>query len=115
MMTRDDGRVASGMAGTAVSPETSDPRLEAAGLSRRLALILLGGAALAACSPTSRPSGGDTLLPAPTPSGTGAIRAHVPLGQPLSHIERGGGLCERGRRLCCTSAPAGAGTVCGQV
>lgn len=81
MMTRDDGRVASGMAGTAVSPETSDPRLEAAGLSRRLALILLGGAALAACSPTSRPSGGDTLLPAPTgPAisgevlGTGTVR-----------------------------------------
>ena len=81
MMTRDDGRVANGVAGTAVSPETSDPRLEAAGLSRRLALILLGGAALAACSPTSRPSGGDTLLPAPTgPAisgevlGTGTVR-----------------------------------------
>mgnify|MGYP000948427699 CR=1 FL=1 len=76
MMTRDDGRVASG-----VSPETSDQRLEAAGLSRRLALLLLGGAALAACSPMSRPSGGDTLLPAPTgPAisgevlGTGTVR-----------------------------------------
>lgn len=76
MMTRDDGRVASG-----VSPETSDQRLEAAGLSRRLALFLLGGAALAACSPMSRPSGGDTLLPAPTgPAisgevlGTGTVR-----------------------------------------
>ena len=34
MMTRDDGRVASGVAGTAVSPEMSDPHLEAAGLSR---------------------------------------------------------------------------------
>ena len=76
MMTRDDGRVASG-----VSPETSDQRLEAAGLRRRLALLLLGGAALAACSPMSRPSGGDTLLPAPTgPAisgevlGTGTVR-----------------------------------------
>lgn len=77
-MTRDDGRVASG---TAVSPET-DLRLEAAGpMSRRFALLLMGGAALAACSPTSRPIGGDTLLPAPTGPvvsgevlGTGTVR-----------------------------------------
>ena len=80
-MTRDDGRVASGAADTAVSHETSDPRMKAAGLSRRLALFLMGGAALAACSPTSRPSGGDTLLPPPTgPAvsgevlGTGTVR-----------------------------------------
>lgn len=80
-MTRDDGRVASGEADTAVSPEMSDQRMKAVGLSRRFALLLMGGAALAACSPTSRPSGGDTLLPPPTgPAvsgevlGTGTVR-----------------------------------------
>ncbi len=80
MMTRDDGMVASGVAGTAESPETSGRRSEAAGLSRRLALVLMGGAALAACSPMSRPSG-DGFLPAPTgPAisgevlGTGTVR-----------------------------------------
>lgn len=81
MMTRDDGRVASEAAGTAVSPETSDQKVEAVGLSRRFALLLMGGAALSACSPVSRPSGGDSLLPAPTgPAvsgevlGTGTVR-----------------------------------------
>jgi len=78
-MTRDDGRVASGVADT--SPETSDPRREAVGLSRRFALLLMAGATLAACSPMSRPSGGDMLLPPPTgPAvsgevlGTGTVR-----------------------------------------
>ncbi|PKR88502.1 ethanolamine utilization protein EutM [Pleomorphomonas diazotrophica] len=81
MMTRDDGRVASGAVGFAVTTEASDRHVEGSGLTRRLALLLLGGAALAACSPTSRPSGGDTLLPAPTgPAisgevlGTGTVR-----------------------------------------
>ena len=92
MMTRDDGRVASGVAGTAVSPETSDPRLEAAGLSRRLALVLLGGAALAACSPTSRPSGGDTLLPAPDRAG------HIGRGAGYRHGACGAAAAENGAR-----------------
>ncbi|WP_370676158.1 penicillin-binding protein activator [Pleomorphomonas sp. PLEO] len=66
-MTRDDGWVANDAADMAVSPETSDQCVgTTVGLSRRFALLLLGGAALAACSPTSRPSGGDTLLPPPT-------------------------------------------------
>ncbi len=65
MMTRDDGRVASGAADTAVSPEASDRRTTTAGLSRRLALLLMGGAAVAACSPISRPSGGNTFVPPP--------------------------------------------------
>lgn len=80
MMTRDDGRVASGAADTAVSPEASDRRTTA-GLSRRLTLLLMGGAALAACSPMSRPSGGNTFVPPPTgPAvsgdvlGTGTVR-----------------------------------------
>ncbi|MBS1168855.1 MAG: LppC putative lipoprotein [Proteobacteria bacterium] len=78
-MTRDDGRVANGVADT--SPETSEPRREAVGLSRRFALLLMAGATLAACSPMSRPSGGDMLLPPPTgPAvsgevlGTGTVR-----------------------------------------
>jgi ABC-type branched-subunit amino acid transport system substrate-binding protein len=78
-MSRDDGRVASGAAETAVSSET-DRRVEA--VSRRLALLLMGGAALAACSPMNRPTGGgETLLPAPAGPvvsgevlGTGTVR-----------------------------------------
>ena len=80
-MIREDGRVANGAADTAVSAEMDDPRMKTAGLSRRLALLLMGGAALAACSPTSRPSGSDMLLPLPTgPAvsgevmGTGTVR-----------------------------------------
>lgn len=78
-MTRDDGRVTNSVAD--MSPETSDPRREAVGLSRRFALLLMAGAALAACSPMSRSNGGDTFLPPPTgPAvsgevlGTGTVR-----------------------------------------
>jgi ABC-type branched-subunit amino acid transport system substrate-binding protein len=77
---RDDGRVASGAAGRTASSDKTFSRL-AGPVNRRLALLMLGGAALAACSPVSQPGGGASLLPAPTgPTvsgevlGTGSVR-----------------------------------------
>ncbi len=71
-MTQDHGTVAKG--------STEVGKRSTGLMSRRSALLLLGGVSLAACSPTSRPSGVD-LLPAPTgPAisgdvlGTGTVR-----------------------------------------
>lgn len=71
-MTQDHGTVAKGSTGVG--------KRSTGLMSRRSALLLLGGVSLAACSPTSRPSGVD-LLPAPTgPAisgdvlGTGTVR-----------------------------------------